>query len=60
MLIQALELGYGGIGAISRAAGIAENTIKRGIGELEGIGTKSSTGCSVMSRATGPQTRGHN
>ena len=37
---EALELGYGGVSAISRATGIAPKTIMRGIVEIESGGNK--------------------
>ena len=37
---EALELGYGGVSAISRATGIAPKTITRGIVEIESGGNK--------------------
>lgn len=33
---EAHELGYGGVSAVSRATGIAQNTIKRGVAEIRG------------------------
>lgn len=32
--VEAIELGYGGISAVSRATGLAQNTIRKGIAEL--------------------------
>jgi hypothetical protein len=41
---EALELGYGGVSAVSRATGIAQNTIKRGIEEIKGNGAELPSG----------------
>jgi hypothetical protein len=40
--VEALELGYGGVCAVSRATGLAQNTIRKAIGELGEIRNSSA------------------
>ena len=53
---EAMELGYGGISAVSRATGISAKTIKPGIVELE-AGVPGSAGSSAQRKAGGGRKR---